>query len=230
MNIIIILKGIIIGIGKIIPGVSGSVMMISFNIYDKAINSITNFFNNPKSNTKFIINLGLGIIIGIILFSKIINYLITNYYFYTTIFFIGLIIGGIKEIYKNTNKKLKGLLLSIISFVLMNLISILSINNNYIPKKNIIDYIIYFISGLLEGIGTIIPGISSTALLMMIGIYKTFINSISNITNINFIINNIKFLSIFSLGFIISIIVCLIIINLSFKKHKKETFSIILNY
>ena len=228
MNIIIILKGIIIGIGKIIPGVSGSVMMISFNIYDKAINSITNFFNNPKSNTKFIINLGLGIIIGIILFSKIINYLITNYYFYTSIFFIGLIIGGIKEINKNINKKIRGTVLSIIIFIIMNIISILSINNNYIPKNNIMDYIIYFISGLLEGIGTIIPGISSTALLMMIGIYKTFINSVSNITNIFFIINNIKFLSTFTLGFIISIIICLIIINISFKKYKKETFNIIL--
>ena len=90
MNIIIILKGIIIGIGKIIPGVSGSVMAISFNVYDKAIYSITNFFDNPKNNAKFIINLGLGIVIGIVLFSKIINYLITNYYFYTSIFFIGL--------------------------------------------------------------------------------------------------------------------------------------------
>ena len=228
MNILLILKGIIIGIGKIIPGVSGSVMAISFNIYDKAIYSITNFFDNPKKSLKFLFNLGLGVVIGIILFSKVINYFITNYYFYTSIFFIGLIVGGIREIYKNTSTKLKGIILTTISFILMNLISILSVNNTYIEKNNIIDCLVYFISGILEGIGTIIPGISSTALLMMIGIYKTFINSISNITNINFIIHNLKFLSSFTIGFILSIIICLILINIALKKYKKETFSIIL--
>lgn len=228
MNIILILKGIIIGIGKIIPGVSGSIMAISLNVYDKAIDSITNFFNNPKKNIKFILNLGLGILLGIILFSKIINYFLTNYYLYTTIIFIGLIIGGIKEIIKNSNNSIKGILLTIISFIIMTLLSLLNTNNNYTSRNNIVDLIVYLISGILEGIGTIIPGISSTALLMMMGIYKYFINSLSNITNLNYIITNIKFLAFFTIGFLISTIISILIINILFKKHKKLTFNIIL--
>ena len=85
------LKGILIGIAKIIPGLSGSILMISFNLYDRAINAITNFFSNIKDNFLFLANLTLGIVIGISLFSNILSYFITNYYTYTTSLFIGLI-------------------------------------------------------------------------------------------------------------------------------------------
>ena len=80
MRISYILKGIIIGVGKIIPGFSGSVVMISFGLYDKAILAITNFFKDVKNNGLFLLNLGIGIIIGIVLFSNVINYFISNYY------------------------------------------------------------------------------------------------------------------------------------------------------
>lgn len=81
------LKGILIGIAKIIPGLSGSILMISFNLYDRAINAITNFFSNIKDNFLFLANLTLGIVIGISLFSNILSYFITNYYTYTTSLF-----------------------------------------------------------------------------------------------------------------------------------------------
>ena len=89
MDIKLILKGFLIGIGKIIPGFSGALLAISFNVYDKLINSITNFFSNKNENIIFLLNLSIGIISGIILFSKIILYLLNNYYLYTTIFFTG---------------------------------------------------------------------------------------------------------------------------------------------
>ena len=64
MNIKLLIKGIIIGIAKIIPGLSGAILMISFNLYDKAIHSITCFFENPKKNLLFILNLGIGIVLS----------------------------------------------------------------------------------------------------------------------------------------------------------------------
>ena len=90
-----ILKGIIIGIAKIVPGLSGTVLMISFNLYDKAISAITRFFDNPKSNFKFLLTLFMGVMIGIVFFSKIVSYFINNYYIYTISLFIGLILRKI---------------------------------------------------------------------------------------------------------------------------------------
>ena len=73
MNII---KGFIIGIGKIIPGVSGAILAISIGVYDKSIYYLNNFKNNKRESIKYLFPLGLGIIISIVSFSKIINYLL----------------------------------------------------------------------------------------------------------------------------------------------------------
>ena len=83
MDINLILKGIIVGVAKIIPGLSGAVLMISFNLYDRAIDSIVNFFSDVRKNLRFVINFGIGVLIGIIFFSNVINYFISNYYVYT---------------------------------------------------------------------------------------------------------------------------------------------------
>ena len=100
-----IFKGFIIGIGKVIPGVSGALLAISMNVYDKSIYYVKNFNNNRKSSTKFLIPLGIGIVLGIILFSKVINYLLDNHYSMTMFFFIGLIIGTLINLIKEMKKK-----------------------------------------------------------------------------------------------------------------------------
>ena len=143
MNINQLIKGIIVGIAKIVPGFSGAVLMISFNLYDRAIDAITNFFKNPKRNMLFLFNLGIGILLGIVLFSKIIYYFITSYYFYTLSLFIGLIIGGIPFIIKKVPKEKKYLFLSIISFVSVFGLTFLSSNKDYVLKNNYIDFIVF---------------------------------------------------------------------------------------
>lgn len=227
-NILLILKGILIGIGKIIPGVSGSIMAISLRIYDKAIDCITNFFDDVKNNLKYLLYLGIGVLLGIVLFSKIIIYILNKYYIYTMMLFIGLIMGGIKTIYKVSNKSISGFFLFILGLIFMGIFTFIGSNNEYIIKNNYTDNLIYFLSGMLEGFGTIIPGISSTALLMIIGTYKIFISNISNLINITYIINNINFYLSFTIGLFISIFTSIYIINYLFKKYKSNTFSFIL--
>ena len=101
-----LLKGFIIGIGKIIPGVSGSVLAITLGVYDKSVEYINNFKHNKKESLKYLLPLGIGIIISIIIFSKIITILLDKYYQITMLFFIGLIIGGLPEIIKKVKKTL----------------------------------------------------------------------------------------------------------------------------
>ena len=221
-----LLKGFIIGIGKIIPGVSGAILAISLGVYDKSIFYINNYKNNKKESIKYLFPIGIGIIISIIFFSKIINYLLDKYYVITMLFFIGLIIGTIPSITKEVNKK--HYYLVIISYLIFLLLSLLSIKNNYVVKGNIIDVIMLILSGLLEGIGTVVPGVSSTALLMTLGTYKIIILTISNITNIKDIIINLKIIIPFIISTIFSTLIIVKIIDCLFKKYHNKVYSIIL--
>ena len=228
MNILEILKGIFIGIAKIIPGLSGAVLMISFNLYDRAIDAITNFFSDVKNNFLFLFNLGVGVVIGIVFFSNILNYFIDNYYAYTTSLFIGLILGGVPVIWKSVGKDRINYLFMALSFILMFVLSIFNINNNYILKNNLIDIFVFFISGVLEAIGAVVPGISSTALLMIMGIYNIYIDILSNLYNIEYLFNNIYFVLFFTLGLFFGVIGVSILIDYLFKNYKSFTFSFII--
>ena len=222
-----ILKGIIIGIAKVIPGLSGTVLMISFNLYDKAINAITCFFNNPKKNFFFLFTLFIGVMIGVVFFSKLVSFFINNYYLYTISLFIGLILGGITIIRKEVGKSKLCYFLMTISFCLMLCISFSNMVSVYTLKHNYIDILIFLLAGVLEAIGTILPGVSSTALLMIIGIYPYYIDILGNLLNINHIVSNLYFLIPFGFGLVGGIIVISLIVNYLFKYHKEITFSII---
>ena len=96
-----ILKGMVIGIANIIPGVSGGTMMVSMGIYDKLIHCITHLFSELKKSIMFLLPIGIGMIIAIIGSSFGIEYLFENFPIQTTLLFIGLIIGGFPAIWKN---------------------------------------------------------------------------------------------------------------------------------
>ena len=170
--IILILQGLIIGLAKIIPGVSGAVLAISMGLYDKSLYAITEFTTNIKENIRFLMPILTGIIIAMIIGAKLVTFYLTNYYLITMLFFIGLITGSIKTIYSKTYKNKRSILLTITSFIIMSLVSLSNINNTYIKTNIISDYIIFFISGIIEAFGTVIPGVSSTALLMILGTYN----------------------------------------------------------
>lgn len=219
-----VLMGIIIGIGKIIPGVSGAVIAVSFGVYDLGLDAITHFFHNKKRNFYFLSSLGTGVLIGIILFSNVIRYLIDNCYFMVMLLFTGLILGGTINISKNIKKDKVNYMIIALSLIIIVLLGISNIDNNYVIKNNYGDYIVYLGSGFMEAIGTVVPGISSTALLMIIGIYDIFISSIADIYNIS----NVMFLLLFGLGLGVGIIITSYVMDYLFKKHKDRTLAFII--
>lgn len=220
-NIVLIIKGLIIGWAKVMPGVSGAILAISMGVYDKGINAITRFFDNIKENIKFLFFIGIGIIIAIILGSNIVYFLLNNYYVITMLFFMGLIFGSTPKIISKVDKSIKGIMISFITFIIITLLTNLNINNNSVSNS----IIIYLISGLIDAFGMVVPGISSTALLMVIGTYNNIIYSLSSIENI---IINLNILIPYGIGIFIGIIVTSISINYLFKKYNKLTFSFIL--
>lgn len=217
-----ILKGFIIGIGKIIPGVSGAMLAISLGVYDKALYYINNFFKHKKESIKYLFPLGIGILISIIIFSKIIDYTLSRQYVITMLFFIGLLLGGLPSIINKVQKK--DYYLVILSFSFFFILSITNSSSNYIIQNNFIDRIILFLSGIVEAISTIVPGISGTAMLMIIGTYDIIIKSLSNILSVS----SIKILVPLSLGIIIGIIITIKIIDYLFQKYNNKVYAFVL--
>ena len=224
------IQGILIGIAKIIPGFSGAVLMMSFNLYDKAIDAITNFFDDVKHNFFFLFRIGIGVLIGVVLFSRVIVFFINHYFLYTYMFFIGLILGGVPVIGKKISYTKNNIIFIFISFLIVFLLSIFHINYQYIPQHNVSDVIIFYIAGILEALGTVVPGISSTALLMLMGVYQYYITIISHFFISDYFFDNIFFLLPFSLGVIMGVIVISLLIHYLFCHYKGETFSVILGF
>ena len=212
-------KGFIIGIGKIIPGVSGAILAISMGIYDKALDYISNFRRNKKESIKYLFPIGLGVILSIVSFSKIISLSLNNFYLITMLFFIGLIIGGIPSFMCKVKKK--DYYIVIISFIIFFLISISNIDNIYVLQNNIIDFVIFFISGIVEALGTVVPGVSSTALLMIMGTYNIIVNSIGNLDNIQILLP-------FVIGVVIGLVIIVKIIDYLFKICEDKVYAFVL--
>ena len=98
------LKGMGIGVANIIPGVSGGTLAVVFGIYDKLMEAIAEFLTAPKDKkieyAKFLIQIGLGAIIGILVFARVIEFLFAHYPVQTKIAFIILILPSIPLIVK----------------------------------------------------------------------------------------------------------------------------------
>lgn len=179
------IKGILIGIGKIIPGVSGSLIAISFGIYERLLNDLSKLFKLNKKEYKFLIEIGLGISLSIIMFSKLILYILKKHYFFTMFLFLGFIIGGITPIFNKmkTKTNFKLIIIFILPIFILYILSILDIKLNLsLNYKNI------FFIGILESITMILPGLSGTAILMSLGIYEDLLLLISSFQNIGLMI------------------------------------------
>lgn len=92
-----IIKGIMIGIANIIPGVSGGTMAVSLGIYDRLISSVSGLFKEFKKSTLFLIPIIIGAGIGIVGFTYAIGYLLDKHTFVTCMAFVGLILGDFQR-------------------------------------------------------------------------------------------------------------------------------------
>ncbi|MBE6153778.1 MAG: DUF368 domain-containing protein [Firmicutes bacterium] len=223
---ILFLKGLIIGIGQIIPGVSGGMLAISLGLYEKGIDAISNFFINVKKNIKFLTPVGIGIITSILYTSKIIKHFLTIYYLPTMLLFIGLIIGGIpsfiNKVKTSINKKNIMILLGV--FITVTTLSLFKSNNNIsFDSISVFEYITLFIVGIIYAATMVIPGVSGTAIMMLIGYYGVILDLISNLTNISYTISNINIALPIMIGFIFGIIVVSRMMNYLLKNHEEKT-------
>lgn len=232
-NIKLLIKGFIIGIGKIIPGVSGAMFAMMFGVYEKAVEIISDL-RKLKGNFKFMFLLGISVLLAILCGSKVINFCLDNYYLWTMLFFVGMMTSGINPLFKNvkgktiTKKNIFIAFLVVLILVLMSCMNVSGITKTM--DKNIFTILLIFACGILDAVGTVIPGVCGTALLMMVGYYDNVILSLSNLLTLTNLSNTLFVLIPFVLGLVLGIILVSKLITYLFKKHNTTVHCSIIGF
>ena len=223
-------KGVFMGIADAIPGVSGGTIALLLGIYEELISTISglNFSlitklknNGFKSfweslNGNFLITLVLGIGISLILFVKISANLLTSHPLYVWSFFLGLILATVYVIYKLIES---WNLVNIISTLLMIGFSIILTSDSLnISDDTNLFYIL--ICGIIASSAMILPGISGSLILVILGVYKILVEALDNL--------DVKIISSFIVGAVIGLISFSKILKWLFKNYKSLAYSIML--
>jgi len=230
-----ILKGAIIGIANIIPGVSGGTMAISMGIYDRLISAITGIFRNFKKSMRVLIPVVLGAAIGIIALSYVITPALERYPLQTSCLFIGLILGGLPML----TKHVKGTKVHLPEIIVFILFFALVIGMTFLKgsESNITDITInfgtmiqLFFAGMVASATMIIPGVSGSMVMMILGFYniiisniKTFIDALLNF-DIPALIHGLGVFVPFGIGILLGIGIVAKIIELLFTKQPTLTY------
>ena len=185
-----ILKGILIGIANIIPGVSGGTMAVSMGIYDKLIYSITHLFSEFKKSFKFLIPIFIGAGIGIVGLSFAIEKLLEVVPLETNLLFIGLIVGGFPAIWarvrdekkKGTKVNIGHIVVAIIFFAIVAGMAMLGGNEgaDKVLEPSVMTAIEMLLIGVIASATMIIPGVSGSMVLLLLGYYNTIVTEIND--------------------------------------------------
>ncbi|MCR4580202.1 MAG: DUF368 domain-containing protein [Treponema sp.] len=242
--------GIIVGMANVVPGVSGGTLAVVFNIYDQFVNAIT--FNLKKiwANRRFVFPLLGGMALGVLIFSKIITFLYTNYPFQTNCFFTGLILGSIPLLFslmiyggikKGEEKpQLKaGRIIGIIVCFIAGLIILLTFNylENVINKDQMINKILpeinlrlelrLFFAGFVGAVAMIVPGISGSLLMLMMGVYTTVITAIPALFSVDTFFHAFFLLIPNGVGVLLGLLCGAKLISFLLKKLPHQTYAVI---
>ena len=167
-------KGAVIGIANIIPGVSGGTMAVTMGIYDKLIFCLTHLFKEFKKSVKFLIPILLGAAVALVAGSFGIEFLFRKFPVPTNLFFIGLILGGLPMMTKKVKgQKIKvGHMISLIAF--FALVVVMGLMGDKEGRAvdlsfNFLNVIILFLVGVIASATMVIPGVSGSMVLLLLG-------------------------------------------------------------
>lgn len=239
-KIVLVIKGFIMGIANIIPGVSGGTLAIILGIYEKFIGAINHFFSNFKENFKFLLCVFIGIGLSLITMSNVIDYSYKNFPLPTTLFFVGLVIGGLPLLYKKVKGKKEkkevsswvifGITFAIVIFMAISDKIFGNVAQVDFSNMNLISYILLFIVGAIAAATMIIPGVSGSLVLMLLGYYYPVINTIKELSTFNNLGNNLIILIVLGLGVLVGIVLIAKLIEFLFKKYETKTYYGVLGF
>lgn len=219
-------SGFIVGSTMIVPGVSGGSMAMILGIYDRLISAVSSFRKKPKENFMFLMLFAVSAVIGMFLFSFPLSWLLEHYKAPTIYFFVGAVLGGVPMIAEKAG--VRHVDLEVIGYMLLGTICVLVISgipvfNFESSTSNLMIYNIFLLLiGGISAVALILPGISISHFLLVLGVYNQLINALQKM--------DVIFLGIFGAGIIVGI--CLITKGLEYllNQYPKESYLIILGF
>lgn len=180
-----ILKGMVIGVANIIPGVSGGTMAVSMGIYDKLIHCLTHLFKELKENLKFLIPIFIGAGIALVGLTFIIEPAFEYFPLQTSCLFIGLIVGGLPSIcqkVKGKGMKMSYVIPFVIFFALVVGMALMGAEEGKTAdlSLSVWSVIKLFGVGVIAAATMIIPGVSGSMMLLVLGYYNPIISTIKD--------------------------------------------------
>lgn len=240
-----IIKGIFIGIANIIPGVSGGTIALSMGIYDKLIGAVSNFLKDWKKSVLTLLPILAGCGIGLIGFTFAIEYLLTEHTFVTCMAFIGLILGGLPVLVCQMKGKLRerggsigvsGIISFLALFAFAVILPLMGSDQEVMKTLAATPglMVTLFFLGIIASATMVIPGVSGSMVLMILGYYygiiesiKTFLEALKAL-NIPALTNGFLVLAPFGVGVLLGIFLIAKLITFLFEKYGVQTYCAIL--
>ena len=168
-----IIKGIIIALGFILPGISGGVLAAILGIYERMIRFLAHPFKQLKEDVLYFLPVAIGMLLGIGLFSYPIEYLLEHYQVYVLWSFAGAIIGTVPSLVKEANRESERDKVDLIWFWATFIISGISLYSlNFIVGSLSATFLNFILAGALLALGILVPGLSPSNLLLILGLYS----------------------------------------------------------
>ena len=224
-----ILKGMVIGIANIIPGVSGGTMMVAMGIYDKLIHCITHLFKEFKKSLLFLIPIAIGMGIAVVGGSLGLELLFEKFPVQTNLLFIGLILGGLPAIWKKVKgNSIRGghILAFLVFFAVVAGLALLGEREGNAAdlSLSLISIIKLFGVGVIAAATMVIPGVSGSMMLLLMGYYNPILTAISDFLHAlvefdtNGILTGIGILLPFGIGVVVGIFAIAKVVEYIFNK------------
>ena len=237
-KIFLFIKGIILGISFVIPGVSGGTLAVLMGIYEELIEAASNFYksvNDFKKYFMYLLPIGLGVVFSVSVFARIIKFGLDKAPIITILIFLGMIIGGIPSLCKNVkgNKiTIKDASLMLVGMLIVLSMLIFHKSSNLVTFDNmhLYGYVILFFVGMLSAVTMVVPGISGSFTLMLIGYYEPVLNMVNEITAFKNLSTNIVLMGVFMLGVLLGIVFISKVIEWCLKHYKRETYYAIIGF
>ncbi len=173
-------KGIIVGFGGIAPGLSGSVLLIIFGLYQKTLEALGTLPISPKKNIRFLLPLILGMFTGVLMFSRVIDYCLEFYEVPTRFCFLGLILGTLPMVWKEVKKEgFSPKFYGVIALAAIVGTWLFTVNTDAFPQVTDPTLLQSILLGVAVAATAIIPGVDPAVFLSTLGFYEMYVHALA---------------------------------------------------
>ncbi len=212
-NIIKIIKGSFVGMGSILPGISGSMVAAILKIYQDLIDALNDFLKAPIQSIKSVWQYIVGVLLGFIIGFVFINFFYELAPIPITFLFIGFILGAIPSLIKEVKSKTyKWHHFFVMIIAILFMVGFIFVTETQSTQSGFIYYISVFLVGVIYAVALIIPGLSGSTMLMAFGYFQILLTLVDEIViaivNLDFstIVSQLPMLALLILGALIGLI------------------------